>query len=1262
MRRTFNLTLTLCLACCWSVVLQGQTTQPRGAAPATGSAQVGRPEVRPATPLPALRGIGPVVPAQVTPAAGDTASPVSGTPDTGIAAPVVPPNGNTVGPASKPAAKAGPTAPSGSVQQIQPEVTYRLYDKDGVLVPVPGMTLEEFTELYQLKKQLKQPRQAPGASIQQLTVTGEVSGSNVDLQVQVQLRLSEAGWTRIPLGLGSAALQPGAEYKGEGEHVLQFDKASGEYVVLIRGEKQSEHQLNLKLVAPLVAVSNATRLVLQLPSAVSSKLTLDVPGTATEISSSGKTVPDLTKIAGDRSRISTLGVSGPFHLQWSTSDKLTARLPTLLEANGLCLLKIDGRSVTSEMTLTVRSFGAEFDSFRVKLPKGAVSTGGKQPGVTISPIANTTPPEVKVTLDQPTTGPVDVKLVTERAYDVTKEDEILELAGFEVEGAELYRQGGQIALVVVGDWQVLWDKRARVRQIDEPAEALKRKDLLAAFEYVGQPFTLNARIVPRKTRVIVDPEYVFLVDATETRLQARLKYAVRGAKVFDFELEMPGWTIEEIGPANVVDSPMLVAGDESRIQLPLIQPTVGDVEITLTARRAHPANASQLELAMPYLLADTVNPATVAIVPADNIELTTRVEELVDMSAQRPVTSIALPERQQAPLFFRAERSQSKYVGSVAEYRQKVSVQVGSAIQVRSRDLLIEQKLNYEVLYEPLDRITLIVPRNLDRPTQTIEASLDGQKLTPLVIAEDDSTNTLRMQLVLSKPRIGALQLDLQYVLPLESLQPAAMQVVDLPLCMPLEGRLTANTATLTVEPGLNVLVRGDAWTKRVKSDAPTSNQLQLLTSARETTLPLSVSIQEQKVYGKTVVECGWVQTELLGDVRQERAVFQVDTREPQVQLRLPEQVSTADFEILLDQVRQFPDIDEDRQVTIQLANSATTGPQHTIELRYQYLNHESDTGLVTLNAPTFTGDVWMRKMYWQLIVPRDEHLIWSANSLTPEYRWNWKGVGFGRTDLKDQPQLEALVGAVKRNPIPEATNPYLFSSFGSKGTYEVRIARRGTVVFLPSLILLVATLVLIYVPVVQRPITALIAILLLGAASIAFPEPALLVLQASIIGVVLSLLAVLLYRFLRRPARPGVAPVSTVSRSSILSHRSTEALNRAGTAESHGSHSITSLTGSGVSSNSAATGSAAGGRASVPGTTGTNAHLAIPPGAATTSNGGPAGNELRSDPPGNRSAGSSISRKESGTGNASNGGRTGSTATAALPRPPDSSDSRIQQ
>ena len=172
----------------------------------------------------------------------------------------------------------------------------------------------------------------------------------------------------------------------------------------------------------------------------------------------------------------------------------------LLEATGQISAKIDSRSVQFEALLSVRSFGGQFDRFHINLPPGAQLTGGTPPGVnyTLTAGGEEDAEVIEVQLCKKTAGPVEIRFQAERAYDVTKANQLLELAGFGIPEAAPHRQWGHIAVAVVGDWQAAWGPLNRVRQIAELPETLRRNDLVAGFEYFGQPASLAVRVSPRK--------------------------------------------------------------------------------------------------------------------------------------------------------------------------------------------------------------------------------------------------------------------------------------------------------------------------------------------------------------------------------------------------------------------------------------------------------------------------------------------------------------------------------------------------------------------------------------------------------------------------------------------------------------------------------------------------------------------------------------------------------------------------------------------
>ena len=205
-------------------------------------------------------------------------------------------------------------------------------------------------------------------SLQQLVITGQAKGDHADLEAVYKIQLESTGSVEMPLVGGGAVLREPEKYQGPGEHSLVFDAATGSYRLRLRGDARSEHQLTLKIAAPVKTIGGQHRLEMHLPAAAASRLSLRWPDANIAIGDhTGAAAADVKSIGGG-SEINLLGLGGPLALVWKDSGAGAGNAPAVLEATGEVLARIDSRSVQFEANLSVRSFGAEFDRFRVKLP------------------------------------------------------------------------------------------------------------------------------------------------------------------------------------------------------------------------------------------------------------------------------------------------------------------------------------------------------------------------------------------------------------------------------------------------------------------------------------------------------------------------------------------------------------------------------------------------------------------------------------------------------------------------------------------------------------------------------------------------------------------------------------------------------------------------------------------------------------------------------------------------------------------------------
>ncbi len=209
----------------------------------------------------------------------------------------------------------------------------------------------------------------------------------------------------------------------------------------------------------------------------------------------------------------------------------------------------------------------------------------------------------------------------------------------------------------------------------------------------------------------------------------------------------------------------------------------------------------------------------------------------------------------------------------------------------------------------------------------------------------------------------------------------------------------------------------------------------------------------------------------------------------------------------------------EEGVLTIPLTAGGEQG-RHLLELGYQFADRPAH-GAMSLELPRLRPTAWVRRMYWQLILPRNEHLVMSPSSFAGEYAWNWRDYVWGRRPLLDQAQLEDWVGAPRAAAVPAETNDYLFSTFGDVQRATLYTANRSWIVLLASGAALAAGLLLIYLPGSRRPAALWTAAVALAALGVLYPEPAWLAAQAAGLGLLLALAAALLARgAARRGAR----------------------------------------------------------------------------------------------------------------------------------------------
>ena len=1052
-----------------------------------------------------------------------------------------------------------PKAPDPLPGEIFPRVFY-LPDKDGKLRAMPGFDLSEFQELYDLKHKLVKQNRPPKYSIKAISISGATDGPRADLTADFTIAVHETGWLQAPLRLEDAVLREPPSFDGPGEHVSDLAEDGSGYVVWIRSEAETTHRVKLRLWAPIERVGAESHLRLHLPRSPATEMQLRVPlAKVVARISEGNTLDSVTPTSDGKSLLEAVGLGGEIDLSWNATDSPVPKLPTVLEATGAITIRVDGQNIRSDAKLTVRSSGGDFDRFTVQLPPDTDYIPSAQVGATVVELDTDGEQgkQCEVRLAEPTTGPVEIRLMSQRANGRPSDDDVLELAGFEV--VDAVRQWGTVTVSVSGNWQAQWITMRHIRQTDELTGLMGGDESTAAFEYSVQPFSLTARIRPQQTRIRVEANYVVDVGSEEAELQARLKYFIRGAKVRALEVDAPGWDVDQIGPASLVNIDGVAASQNNPLIIPLRQLTSGEVEITFTARQEVDPQRGTVALGMPVPRGQSVASADVTIVAADHVELLMSPDETVDLATQsiRP-DNLDLPARQQEPFFLRTTGDAPLFNATATVHQQEIKTSVATQLRVDDRSTQVDQRIGYQVLYEPTDRVMLGVPRALRPDRMTI--TLDGQRLSPTVGRDRDTTQPSRrrsdlvpMHVDLPSPRIGDFELNVEYDVPHDLPDGESGKKVTVPLVVPGDGELMSNTLVAMPSAGVSMTVPDGPWTADVGNTNRTMPGALALSAA--SALPevgIALSAEQRRKEDATRIEQAWIQSRLTDSWRQDRAVFRLATSEANVGLTLPEGADPASLELRVDGRRAQHQRDSQAEAdTIVVPLGTTPGGKHLLDLRYRFMRRPS-RGRLALEGPRIESATWVRQLYWQLVLPETEHVFGTPPNFVREYRWARANVFWHRMPSLSDRELEQWIGAAtptgsqrlepvqsgssdnRLSPAPSATNEYLYSAFGAAEPLEVYTIRRSWLVLMASLPLLVFGLLLIYVPAARHPAALLVAAIALAATSLIDPESIRLLAQAASLGLLLTLVAIVLARMAARPS------VTTAS-----SHGSSQAIER---------------------------------------------------------------------------------------------------------------------
>ena len=1059
-----------------------------------------------------------------------------------------------------------PSAKSaGEIREAKTEI-FHLKDAEGNLVKVANLSLEEFEQLYKLRRQLLGAKAPPEFAVEEVIYSGEATRTHATLTVRLKVRIvaekTNVEWIRVPLGFASTILQDRATHTGPGDFFIALDSAEG-YVCWLKAQSKSVHTVGLKLIAPLQSAGDETRLVISGPLARSRFEKFRVATENAEVVDTDLSVTTQSAAAGTTDLTFDFS-GGDLQLAWLSGNRMAQQPSVQLLATTVTRVTIKSpEQITAQSELTVSATGGQIKSFEVRLPPGMQVLDLPQQDYRITTLPADPEDDSEMQNSQrllvvPAVPGVNAKLSLEAIYRsrTNREDESAapaDFAGFEVVGA--VKQSGSVDVVVDGNWSLQWKQSGDVRRVDDRSDRVGPQQAEARFEFFSSQYSIIATVLPEKTRLRIEPRYVVAVSSDELQLNAVLTGQLRGGRQLSLLLDVPGWTVDQVvsRPVELLDSESVQVDPSGEMRIPLSlvpEATGGQFELQVLAHRDVDLS-EELQFAVPKPAVEeplgaaimTLLPATLVVSPEDNVVLAPKTEQirgLLQDTEPEDSKDWNLPRSQREPLFYR-ERGDESAPQFVADSEIRAGTMVVSAsgkVMIDSSTAMIEQLLAFVVDYEPVSQVLIEVPKNVasDSTLQVWvqDASVDlsqenvspggnrellSWKVDPTLAPSESPSSTSRVVINVSlpQPQIGTFRLVLRYPCDLGELNYDESTLVQVPLAvvhqvvgMTFEGHLLEVSSTTD----LDVEAVGETWlgSPRLVDADNQLVRLEVSTGAPAQELPISILLRKRSQQSLVVVRQAWLQTYLTAQGQRHRAVFRLTTNESLLELRFPESVSLDAGSIRVAINHQPVPLDDlvistGRKLSLSVGQAAE---QRDFVLEVWYWSHlrSARMGQLKVEMPQFENARPMERFFWHLITPANEHLVNTPETMTAEQQWVWKNGSWGRQPNLSQRDLEHWIGATAQDPVPVRTNQYLYTSVGPVVDMQVRTLGRATILLIVSGMTLFIGLLLIYLPLFRHPVSLLCAGLLLLCGALLAPESVLLVSQAAALGLVLVLTA----------------------------------------------------------------------------------------------------------------------------------------------------------
>ncbi|QDV49191.1 hypothetical protein Enr17x_12080 [Gimesia fumaroli] len=978
---------------------------------------------------------------------------------------------------------------------------------DGQYVPLPNLKLDQILE-YLKQKQTEQVEQSPDYAVSSVSLTGTIKDDRAILDARIVVLINEEKkWIRVPIKLNESIFLK-TSYTGAGESSPGgFNRTDG-YLWWFRGK--GTHELNLTLSISLKQQLPSRRLQLLLPQTAVSNLQLTVPLSQISLEVPSGVAVSKQAISDEQSRVELFGLGEQLDLSWQPIPD-EKKVETVLQVETLITTDFTSDSVLLNANQSIKALTGSFQTVQVQLPEAFRLLDIKCDGYKSHQVAKDN--LVDVSLIEPTVGPIELHWTLEAEFPEQSGHFLID--GFDVNRAK--RQTGLIDIQALDGYRIFRTEGQNrfVYQIKA-----NQKDLDSSYRFLKQPFQLPLNIERVKPYFSAKPFYLVQMFGNRAELEARVKINVFQGALDQVSFNWPhrneeGWELELMQEPSLTEAIEVDQSQPDRIKIHLLKRSKGEFEISFRARRPVIADQEPFQFSLPEIEAPSLSATSLVLANDTNVvtDLTPAPKTQVLSTPLVQLDQFKLPAEVQVlrKNMIQIQPGVNDFSAVVSIHNQEITATSIALLEMDSSTTRVEQEIQYQIEYEPLSEIRLLVPLSLKN---RVNFYLDDEQ-NPLVPTwtSDETDPIQNARLSLRTKKLGSVKITAVYLLP-----QASQSEIYVPL-------IRSDDMAFS-ESQFELLIMNDeeAQSLEVESmDAAWQQQLAMNNNAfwRAVDPKADIHLKFKKSESGSLlsysINQAWIDCSIdLAGSYQARAQYQFPVSPRTISFRMPENSGIKIDEIWWNDQPVKANLVQGSAQEYQLSLPVVKNKElasNILTIDYSSNRHQRDSQFspLTVGAAEFSDNLWVEKTMWKVSLPNSEHLFTIPLGYTPQFRWEHQGVFWSRL-FSGQEEIPV---AMKNTP-PQRTdfmgvNDYQFYRIGPATSLQFHALSRSMIVFIGAGTALLLGFILMSISALRSALILLVMMTAVSTVALWYAAPVEVLLQPAVFGLLLAVVAALI-------------------------------------------------------------------------------------------------------------------------------------------------------